>query len=270
MPRIRYLHPDFFSDEDLGLLPYETRLTYAGLWCYADREGRLEDRPKFLKAMLFPYNDISIEEQLDILANPKNSGKPFIQRYQADGKALIQIIEWDKYQHPHHTERESGIPPYKPPLKNKDKIKIKIKIKEHEVNPRLNNGEVTVKERLSDKDFELLWKIYPQRHGKKVGKKECLDYFLQAISREEFPSLMVAVENYAVSKDAIEGYAKDPIRFLKKDRWKDWIEPPEKTLPKHHSGLKAWAQEIIEEENQDGREGQKAISFNPNDPGRSI
>ena len=84
MPRIRYLKPEFFSDEDLARLPHSTRLTFAGLWCWADREGRLEDRPEFLKAMIFPYpgdSRVDMEKELSRLAEPKSNGEPFINRY---------------------------------------------------------------------------------------------------------------------------------------------------------------------------------------------
>ena len=57
MPRIRYLKPEFFTDDDLAEHSFETRLAYAGLWCHADKAGRLEDKPKFLKAVIFPYDD---------------------------------------------------------------------------------------------------------------------------------------------------------------------------------------------------------------------
>ena len=40
MPRIRYLKPEFFTDEDIGYLTVKARLGYSGLWCHADREGR--------------------------------------------------------------------------------------------------------------------------------------------------------------------------------------------------------------------------------------
>jgi len=53
MARIRSLKPDFFKDEDLAVLPFEARLLFEGLWCYADKEGRLEDRPKYLKGVEF-------------------------------------------------------------------------------------------------------------------------------------------------------------------------------------------------------------------------
>lgn len=36
---------------------------------------------------------------------------------------------------------------------------------------------------------------------------------------------MTGVRNYAASKQAKEGYAKDPIRFLRHKAWHDWQEP---------------------------------------------
>jgi hypothetical protein len=122
MARIRYLKPEFFTDEDLADLQPITRIAFAGLWCYADKAGRMEDRPKYLKAMIFPYDNVDIEKQLTILATPKQNGRPFIQRYCINGSRLIQILSWNKHQKPHHTEKDSVIPeapPLEPPLKDK-------------------------------------------------------------------------------------------------------------------------------------------------------
>jgi len=115
VPRRRTLSPEFFSDEDLATLPFEARLLYAGLWCYADKEGRLEDRPKYLKAMLFPYDRLDVEKLLTHLATPQNPdrpGKVFIRRYQVDGRQLIDIPEFSKHQSPHHTEHNSRLPEF--------------------------------------------------------------------------------------------------------------------------------------------------------------
>jgi len=142
MPRIRYIKPEFFSDEDLAELHFETRLAFAGLWCYADKSGRLEDRPKFLKAMIFPYDDIDMEKQLQILNNPKKNGTAFIIRYEVKGLKLIQIVNWDKHQKPHHTERDSIFPPH-PPFKGMGMEK------QNEGSPELTNGEITVKQTLN-------------------------------------------------------------------------------------------------------------------------
>ena len=142
-PRIRYLKPDFFKDEDLAELPFECRLLYAGLWNFADKEGRLEDRHIRLKAEIFPYDKVDVEKCLGLLTKPKNgSGQPFIQRYQLSGNKYIQILNWHKHQKPHHTEKESAIPPA-PPLNLKGMEKGMEN--QHEASTELSNGEITVK-----------------------------------------------------------------------------------------------------------------------------
>lgn len=153
MARIRYLKPDFFKDEDLATLPYEARLFFAGLWNFADKAGRLEDRPLRLKVEIFPYDKVDIEKCLQLLNKAKNgSGRPFIQRYQVDRERYIQICNWDKHQKPHHTEQESKIPPA-PPMEMEKGMEME---KQHEGSKRLGNGETTVKKPLrlnSDEDF---------------------------------------------------------------------------------------------------------------------
>ncbi len=127
MARIRSLKPECFKDEDLATLPYEARLLYMGLWCYADREGRLEDRPKYLKIEIFPYDNVNIEKFLNLLANPNIPDRPekvFIYRYIIDDRKYIYIPEFLKHQSPHNTEKESCLPPFnseitvKEPLEN--------------------------------------------------------------------------------------------------------------------------------------------------------
>lgn len=112
MARIRYLKPDFFKDEDIKELPFEARLFYQGLWVQADREGRGEDRPERLKIEIMPYDEVDAEKIMQLLSCPKKNGKrPFILRYAIDGEKYYQIVNWQKHQKPHKTERESVIPP---------------------------------------------------------------------------------------------------------------------------------------------------------------
>lgn len=113
MPRIRYIKPDFFQDEDLANLSFEGRLFFEGLWCWADRKGRLEYRPKFLKGQIFPYDNLNISELIECLEHPKIENRPekqFIKLYEISGKKYIQILEFEKHQKPHHTEKNSTIP----------------------------------------------------------------------------------------------------------------------------------------------------------------
>jgi hypothetical protein len=82
------------------------------MWNFADKAGRLEDRPDRLKVEIFPYEDADVEAMLETLAGPKKySPTPFINRYEVGGERYIQILSWSKHQNPHHTERHSVIPP---------------------------------------------------------------------------------------------------------------------------------------------------------------
>jgi hypothetical protein len=105
MARARNIKPSFFANEDLAELDLRSRLLFIGLWCLADREGRLEDRPKRIKAELFPYEDCDINEHLQEL---HDSG--FIRRYEMYGERYIWIVKFTKHQNPHIKEKASMIP----------------------------------------------------------------------------------------------------------------------------------------------------------------
>jgi hypothetical protein len=105
--RTRILKPGFFKNEHLADLPFETRLCFAGLWTLADREGRLEDRPKRIKSELFPYDDMNIEASLDALADAG-----FVQRYTTnDGTPCLCIPNFLKHQRLHPREAPSTLDP---------------------------------------------------------------------------------------------------------------------------------------------------------------
>jgi hypothetical protein len=105
MARIRSIKPEFFDDEELCALSSWHRLCFVGLWLEADRDGRLEDRPKRLKPHIFPYDDLDIDALLTTLAE---SG--FILRYTVDGRSYIQIVNFARHQLPSRDEPPSEIP----------------------------------------------------------------------------------------------------------------------------------------------------------------
>jgi hypothetical protein len=105
MARARTIKPRFFTNETLGELTPLARLLFAGLWCLADREGRLEDRPRRIKTETLPYDDCDVDELLTGLHD-----KQFILRYLVNGEPYIQILAWKKHQHPHVKEQASTIP----------------------------------------------------------------------------------------------------------------------------------------------------------------
>ncbi len=118
MARTRSIKPAFFTNEVLSALPYRDRLLFVGLWCIADRDGRLEDRPLRLRAELFPYDhEIDMEESLVRLAH-----HGFIHRYVTGNSRFIEVINFKKHQSPHHTERRGVIPA--PPVNGEVTCKI--------------------------------------------------------------------------------------------------------------------------------------------------
>lgn len=108
MARTRSIKPQFFHDVEILELPPLARLLYIGLWCYADRKGRLEDKPKQIKQDVLPSDQCDIEQLLTLLAS---GSEPFIIRYCAKGKKVIQIIQFSKHQNPHPHEADSNLPP---------------------------------------------------------------------------------------------------------------------------------------------------------------
>ncbi len=111
MARCRNLKPSFFTNELLGEMPALIRLLFAGLWTIADREGRLQDRPKRIKTEILPYDSLDVDAALNQLAK---GADPFIVRYAVGGSRYIQIVKFRDNQTPHHTEKASVIP--EPPL----------------------------------------------------------------------------------------------------------------------------------------------------------
>ena len=230
--RARNIKPGFFENDLLVELPFEFRLLFIGLWTMADKSGRLEDRPKKIKMCVFPADDVDVNRGLTEL-----NRYGFINRYEAVGVQYIQIVNWEKHQRPHHTEKESVIPP-------------------------CNNGEITVNQRNQDRgnppdllipdslipdsglsdnisasspsgsqseipekkpsvysqDFEAFWAAYPSRQGKKVGKAEAFREWKKAVKEVEGEFLIAKITELAPQYG---DYPKDACRWLKNKQWED-------------------------------------------------
>lgn len=105
MARSRNIKPGFFTNDELAECQPLARILFAGLWTIADKEGRLDDRPKKIKAMVLPFDDVDCDALLQQLHQHK-----FINRYQVKGDSYIQVSNWKKHQNPHCKEAASEIP----------------------------------------------------------------------------------------------------------------------------------------------------------------
>jgi len=105
MARSRNIKPGFFANEDLAECDPLARILFTGLWCLSDREGRLEDRPKRIRAEVLPYDLCDADQLLNQLQD-----HGFILRYQNGSDRYIQVLNFTKHQMPHHKEVASVIP----------------------------------------------------------------------------------------------------------------------------------------------------------------
>ncbi|MDH5542036.1 MAG: HNH endonuclease [Nitrospinota bacterium] len=109
--RIRSVKPEYFFDENLADMPALCRIFYLGLKGAADRKGRLEDRPRMLKAMILPYDEADADEFLKYLSEYNNRfGQPYITRYKVNDTGYIQINNFLSEEIPGKYEPSSRIP----------------------------------------------------------------------------------------------------------------------------------------------------------------
>ncbi len=106
--RARNIKPGFFKNPDLADAGPAVQLLFAGLWCMADKEGRLKDSPRIIKAEIFPYYDMDVNGGLTVL---ERIG--LLRRYVTDGVPVIEVTNFKKHQSPHHTEKSSELPAFR-------------------------------------------------------------------------------------------------------------------------------------------------------------
>lgn len=102
MGRIRTVKPEFFTSEDIVALSAHARLLYIALWCEADREGRLQWKPRTFKMRYFPADDVSI----DSLCNEITSAGLAV----TYGDGLAYIPSFKTHQHVNPRESASILP----------------------------------------------------------------------------------------------------------------------------------------------------------------
>ena len=83
--RSRNIKPGFYKNDILAECDPLARVLFTGLWCMADREGRLEYRTKKIKVELLPYDQCDVDNLLKQL-----SDKNFITVYLVNNEKYIQ------------------------------------------------------------------------------------------------------------------------------------------------------------------------------------
>ena len=103
MARIRTIKPEFFTSDDICALSPLARLLYVGLWCEADRDGRLVWTPGVMKRRYLPDDACDIE-----LLGAELTGRGLVRLY---GEGLACIPSFARHQHVNIREAQSKLPP---------------------------------------------------------------------------------------------------------------------------------------------------------------
>jgi hypothetical protein len=234
MARARNIKPSFFKNETLVELPFEHRLLFVGLWTLADKDGRLEDRPKRIKMELFPADNVDVEQGLALLEQ-----HGFINRYSAGGFDVVQVIAFTKHQSPHHTEKASELPdangeitvkPRKQDGGNPPDSLIPDSLIPDSPNPEPADAEAPRVDYPAL--FATLWDNWPSGYGDKGSRKNAEAAFLKLKpDKELFAAMLRARDAQARDKAAraLQGAFVAPFqhveRWIKNQRWTDEIEP---------------------------------------------
>ena len=239
MARIRSIKPGFFTDDFIAELEPIERLFFIGLFTQADRNGRLEDRPRRLKAQILPFDDTDADK---ILTRLNAHSERFIIRYEVEGKRYIQIRTFELHQKPHHQEPDSVIPTIdkletsviKPksvgdsPTQSvyKGGFSRSLSCKQPLVQP---SKKVAPKESLED--FNTWWKAYP----KKVGRGAVLKIWdKQVRGKVELSKMLSILEKQKASDQwQKEGgqFIPNPATYLNQGRWDDEVTTSKTTEP---------------------------------------
>lgn len=221
MARTRDLKPSFFKNEVLAECEPLARLLFAGLWTLADREGRLEDRPKKIKAEVIPYDNCDCDAMLSQLAE-----HGFIIRYRVNDIAYIQIVTFKDHQKFHPNEQASKLPE---PAETLGAVKRCDSVTEKD-----NQGDteqVSCKPLPSLPSFTSLPSLPPNpqggdfaewysRYPNKVGRGGAERAFKAALRKTDPETLLEALEIYIRTKPPDRPWC-NPATWLNQERWLD-------------------------------------------------
>ena len=244
--RIRTIKPSFFKNDQLAELDPVARLLFIGLWCLADCKGRLEDRPRRIRAEILPYDaDCDVDALLNAL---HNAG--FVQRYCINDAHFIQVNSFNKHQRITGTESETvsvfpEVPDYE--LETQDATKETIRKQSGNTDETLRttgregkgtegNGmdhcasgdarpaPLPASPPSSDPHpFDSFWSAYPVKKGKGAARRS---WDRQKLG-PKLPQLIATIARLRRSDDAWQrGYIPHPATWLNASGWDDEATAP--------------------------------------------
>jgi hypothetical protein len=236
LAKIRALHPEIFSDDDLCEVSIAARWLYAGLWCYACDNGHLADKPKQIKRWIFASDDVSAADLLRELEDVAE----VIER--ADGWIVIpglrkrQKVDWRYFKtcdYPGGCEKPAKKTDSQPETRRGPAVDPAGTRRDHAtdgdgdgdgVRDGDSDGDVKPSRKRSETPprFEEFWTVYDH----KVGRAKAEAAYRSALRKpgvtEEL--LISAADAYIAwvkSDGKHPAYTKHPTTWLNGEHWRD-------------------------------------------------
>jgi len=128
MPRIRYIKPGFWENDELAECSFGARLLWIGIWSHADRNGIAKAKPAKLRGQVFRFDEVTIAEVEVMLGELEAHG--FVELYEVAGEAYAFVPNFTKHQKIHvnecayHPLRDGSLPPKHEPSTNQAPDKV--------------------------------------------------------------------------------------------------------------------------------------------------
>lgn len=212
----------------------------------ADREGRLEYRPKRWKGELFPYENTDTQA----LFSELEAVGGLVVKYEVNGSHYVWIPHFLSHQKPHQNESASTIPPYTCDHGAKDLLpRGEAGATKDESTPAESlfsdslNADSGLLETISasqpdgakkkrpvktpavySQDFEAFWAAYPARNGQKTKKAKAWEAFWKITTNTGIASEYLIERIKALAPQYGE-FPRDAVTWLNQRGWEDEVAP---------------------------------------------
>lgn len=218
MARIRTVKPEFFTSDDICSLSMAARLLYIGVWCEADREGRMEWKPRSLKRRYLPDDNIDIDALCSELVDAG-----LVVLY---GDSLAYIPTFGKHQHINPREAASNLPDpeaTREPRVSHASVTKETRDSDTQVGREGKEGKGTRDASRQDDPpgFAEFWKTWPS-NDRKQAKGKCLEAWKKAHAERDAALILAHVESLKTSaswRDKGGQFIPAPLVYLNNRRW---------------------------------------------------
>lgn len=257
MARIRSIKPDFFTSETVASLPLSARLTFIGLWTYADDNGVGLDNDMLINAAIWPLEEDSLEtlaRTREDLATLSRIG--LVKRYRDSRKRYLFISSWDEHQKVDHPGKKryprpgdegcEPIPTCEDPevretLASATRESLETLApeqgagsREQGTKPGRQADRAPVPGSDEDPDFAAFWDAYPR----KVAKGAARQAWRTAVKKTDPKTVILAAERYRDDRTRPADITKTAhaSTWLNAERWLDQTD----TTPRSSQQTPFW------------------------------